>query len=130
MFFAYDPLPVAIFLPGIRAASAMTAGRRFLDVGCGIGTKLALMAGLGWEVAGIDRHPPYIESALDLCPEAELTVADLRDTETFDADLVYMYRPGVSDETASALEAHVEARVRPGTVLFFPTRRSPEVWVA
>lgn len=125
VFFAYDPLPVADFFPTIEVASSATSGRRFLDVGCGIGTKLALMHVLGWQVAGIDRHLPYLEVAHDLVPEATLTHADLRDVEMFDADLVYMYRPGVTEDTAAALERHVAQRVVPGTLLFLPTRRLP-----
>lgn len=126
VFYAYDPLPVAEFFPTVEVASALTSGRRFLDVGCGIGTKLALMHVLEWEVAGIDRHLPYLEIARDLVPEATLTHADLRDVESFDADLVFMYRPGVSDETAVALELHVAQRVSAGTLLFLPTRTLPE----
>lgn len=125
VFFAYDPLPVAMFFPTIEVAAKETAGRRFLDVGCGIGTKLALMHVLGWQVAGIERHEPYAATARELVPEAAVTTTDLRDVELFDADLVYMYRPGVSDEMASTLECHVAERVRPGTLLFLPTRPLP-----
>lgn len=129
VFFAYDPLPIREFFPQIEVATAATTGRRFLDVGCGIGTKLALMHVLGWQVAGIDRHEPYIAVARELVPEATLTQADLRDVDCFDADLVYMYRPGVSEQMASALERHVIERMRPGSLLFLPTRLSLPVGV-
>lgn len=126
--FAYDPLPVALFFPGIRQASELTEGRRFLDVGCGIGTKLALMYVMGWRVTGIDRHEPYAKIARELVPEANVMVADAFDVASFDADLVYMYRPMVSDADEERLEAHVMRHASPGTVCFFPTR-PPEVRV-
>ncbi len=122
VFFGYDPLPVALFLDGLLSAETYVAGRRFLDVGCGIGTKLVLMSAYGWNVAGIDRYEPYLEVAAELCPEADLRLADLRDVESFDADLVYMYRPGVSEQHAREFETHVIERLTSGTVLFLPTR--------
>lgn len=124
-FFAYDPLPVAEFFPTIKVASDATEGRRFLDVGCGIGTKLSLMHVLGWQVAGIDRQAHYIAAAHELVPEATLTLADIRDVKGFEADLVFMYRPGVSEKTASALERHVVERMTPGSLLFLPLREIP-----
>jgi SAM-dependent methyltransferase len=126
---AYDPLPLALFLPGIRRASEFTSGRRFLDVGCGIGSKLVLMHYLGWETAGIDRHEPYLDAARELVPEADLTLADAFDLDSFETDVLYMYRPMVSDADEDRLEAHVLSRLRPGTVCFLPVRRDPEVWV-
>jgi 2-polyprenyl-3-methyl-5-hydroxy-6-metoxy-1,4-benzoquinol methylase len=128
-WFAYHPLPIAMFLPGIRQASELTDGRRFLDIGCGIGTKLALMHTLGWEVAGIDRTEHYLDAARELIPEATLTHADALALNSFNADLVYMYRPAVSDKLETELERHVLAHVKPGTVCFFPTRRQPDVWI-
>ena len=126
---AYDPLPPALFLPGLRQAAELTQGRRFLDVGCGIGRNMALAWSLGWQVAGIERHGPYAEAARELLPEADVYCEDAFDVDSFDADLVYMYRPARADAAEEWLEAHVLACLRPGTVCFFPTRRDPEVWV-
>lgn len=127
---AYDPLPFCHFLDRVREAERLTTGRRFLDIGCGIGSKLALMSALGWETHGIDRHLPYVEAARELVPEAKVEHADAFDVGAFDADLVYMYRPAVSDELEDRLEQHVLERVVPGAVMFWPLRHDPEVWVA
>jgi SAM-dependent methyltransferase len=126
---AYDPLPFWHFLAGVQAAARLVRGRRFLDVGCGIGSKLALMHHLGWTAAGIDRHRPYIDAAAELVPEASLAHGDAFDIPHFDTDLVYMYRPMISDEQEDALETHILAHVDPGTVMFWPLRHDPEVWV-
>lgn len=127
---AYDPLPFWLFLDGVRVAERMTDGRRFLDLGCGIGSKLALMHALGWQAAGVDRHRPYVDAARDLVPEATVEHTDIRDLHDIDADVVYMYRPARSDELEDELERHVLRTARPGTVMFFPFRHNPEVWVA
>jgi len=126
---AWDALPFWFFLDGLRQAAELTEGRRFMDVGCGIGTKLAIAHHLGWQVSGIEKHEPYARAARDLIPEASVQVVDAFDCETFDADVVYMYRPMRSDHDQERLETHVLAHSRPGTVMFWPVRHNPEVWV-
>ena len=126
---AWDPLPFWEFLAGVREAAGLTAGRRFLDIGCGIGTKLAVMHALGWTVAGVEKRKRYVNAAAELVPEAVIVHADVLDVDRFDADLVYMYRPAVADELESRVEAHVLGRVTPGSVLFWPYRHDPQVWV-
>ena len=121
-FFAYDPLPWALFLPLIEQAASLVPGRRFLDVGCGIGTKLLFMHYLGWKVAGIERHPPYAHAARSLVPEAHVQTVDVFDLGEFDADVVYSYRLGVTEALQAEVEAHITARMRPGTVLLLPGR--------
>jgi SAM-dependent methyltransferase len=125
----WDPLPFWMFFDGIRECAALIPeGRRFLDVGCGIGTKLSIMFHLGWTVSGIELRREYVESARELIPEATIVHADAFDVEQFDADVVYMYRPMKSEPDEDRLEAHVRERAASGTVLFFPTRS--EVTVA
>jgi hypothetical protein len=126
---AYDPLPFWEFLAGVAAASALTAGRRFLDLGCGIGSKLAIMHALGWRTRGVDHYRPYDDAARDLIPEAVVAHLDIFKLDDLDADLVYMYRPAKPDTLQALLEAHVLRVAQPGTVMFWPLRHDPEVWV-
>lgn len=122
VYHAHDPLPLQAFFPAVRAAEKLTEGRRFLDLGCGMGTKLALMSCLGWQVAGIDKHLPYVEAARDLLPGVTVTHSDILEVDRIDADFVYMYRPGVSDETEEELERHIVPLLAEGTVLYLPYR--------
>ncbi len=126
---AWDPLPFWDFFRGVRRAAELTDRRRFLDLGCGIGTKLAIMDGLGWQVSGIDHHEPYVEAARELVPEAEIRLSNILDCEQLDADLVYMYRPAREENLEVAVEQHVLSVVAPGSVMFWPLRHSPEVWL-
>ncbi len=141
VYHAWHPLPYWLFLDGIRPAIEATEGKRFLDVGCGLGTKLAIMHQLGYEVHGIERHEPYVTAAKELLNEqaANITHADAFDIPNFDADIVYMYRPGKTDEIEETLERHVADHVAAGTVLYFPERANspacagfeqitPDVW--
>lgn len=122
-FHAWDALPFWEFLAGMRAATPHVTGRRFLDIGCGIGTKLSLMYHLGWQVSGIELHAKYCTAARELMPEASIVHANVMDVEEFDADLVYMYRPARSNEDEERIEQHVVGRLESGTVLFLPMRR-------
>ena len=124
----YDPLPLRDFFNGVRIAARLTPGRRFLDVGCGIGTKLLLMDRLGWQTAGIERHPPYADRARELNPNAQITTANLLEIRDIDADVIYMNRPAMTDELEEQVEAHMLAHANLGTVMFWPYRHQPQVW--
>lgn len=119
----WDPLPFWEFLEGLRDAVQLSRGSSFLDVGCGIGTKLALAHHLGFAVAGIERHAPYAAAARDLVPEATVICADAFDVDELPpSDLVYMYRPMINDCDEERLEEHIRALLAPGTVLWLPHR--------
>jgi SAM-dependent methyltransferase len=119
-FYGWEPWPTRDFFDAVNLAAGFTDGRRFLDVGCGIGTKLALMSAVGWTVAGIDWHRPYLDAARELVPEADLTLADVRDMEVFDADVVFMYRLAVDDAVNAEVEAHLIDGCPPGQILIVP----------
>lgn len=124
VFHAYDPLPLSIFLDGLPVIEEHASGRRFLDVGCGLGTKLAFMHYMGWKVFGIDRWPAYIEVAKEFVPEATLTCIDAGSVDKFDADVVYSYRPVVRDVEEWALENHIAGGMKPGALLWLPCRNA------
>jgi len=47
-----------------RGLLTATAGRRAIDIGCGAGRNTVPLAGLGWNVIGIDLSRPMLEAAL------------------------------------------------------------------
>lgn len=126
-FYDYTPWPIKDFMEAMEMAAEATQGRRFFEAGCGIGTKLALMSILGWQVTGLDRYQPYLDAAAELVPEATLILGDVTDVNRFDADVVFMYRPAVDDDLEAIMEKHLADCVAPGTVLLVPPE-TPFFW--
>ncbi|WP_254459201.1 methyltransferase domain-containing protein [Xanthomonas sacchari] len=50
-----------VYLPYIADAAAATGCRKVLDLGCGRGELLGLLAGHGYEARGIDLNPVFVE---------------------------------------------------------------------
>lgn len=116
MHHAYERLPPIDFFPLIRRAGDPN-GRTLMDIGCGIGTNLLMAFVMGWNVVGVDRHLPYLEVARALVPEARLIHSDAFDLTSFDADVIYVYRPMVSGDDQRRLESHIASRMRPGSIM-------------
>ncbi len=121
-YFAYDPLPPRDFLAPLAVVETQAPGRRFFDVGCGMGTKLAFMHYLGWAVGGVDVYEQYIDVARRFVPEADLRTLNAFDLQSTEADVVYAYRPCRSDEHELALEHHLLSIMTSGTLLWLPCR--------
>lgn len=129
LWHVYDRLPFWEFIAGMRQAAQLTDGRRFVDLGCGIGTNVAIAYHLGWQVSGVEKRPEYVAAASDLVPEGHFVESELLELEEVEADVIYMYRPARSDELEDALESHIADLLEPGTVCFWPYRHDPDVWL-
>lgn len=123
--FGYIPLNPIEFLATLRQAEALTEGRRFLDVGCGIGSKLYLARQLGWQVFGVELNPAYAQIARRLAPGAMIAECDAGGYQDYSAfDLVYAYRPAKDDTLCIGLEQTLIRAIRPGALLWLPDPRS------
>jgi ubiquinone/menaquinone biosynthesis C-methylase UbiE len=60
----------------IRDRLAIAAGQRILEVGCGAGAVLSLLASSGAALSGADYSAPHIEIARRALPTADLRVAE------------------------------------------------------
>jgi 2-polyprenyl-3-methyl-5-hydroxy-6-metoxy-1,4-benzoquinol methylase len=60
-----------------KALADLQAGARILDAGCGSGEFLQFLAGLGYEVTGVDLSPAAISKAKANVPIARLEAASL-----------------------------------------------------
>lgn len=100
-------------LLGIAARAA--TGNRFIDVGCGIGTKCLLAREHGLDVYGIDRIQGYVDRARELGVNAE--VADVRGWPRYrDFDIVYVSHP-MRPDPESVFEVWLHDQMSPGSVL-------------
>lgn len=141
-FFPYQPTPMPDFIADLEIALTRATGRRYLEVGCGLGTKMVIAQAAGLEVHGIEAREQYAAMARYLCPEAKVEIADARYYGAYAAfDIVFCYRPLISEKGTAALEDFLDAEMRPDAVLILPYRgmyrlgwrpvveRNSHVWV-
>lgn len=105
-------------LPAFRVllAAAIAAGHGpFVDLGCGIGTKVLAAAGQGLRGYGVEIVPAYVREAARL--GAPVVVGDVRGWPVCRAGIVYLNHPLASDIDQALLEERVQAQMRPGSVL-------------
>lgn len=113
-YFAWEPFPVKQFADLLAAVPR----GRFIDAGCGIGTKCFLAAQAGFDAEGIERVPAFVAEAHRLGVRA--VQADVRDWDFSPYDVVYVNHPlacgeGCDDE--AVLEHHIHETMRSGAAL-------------
>jgi SAM-dependent methyltransferase len=90
------------------------AGDRVLEVGCGVGSFLAMIADRGAELHGIDASEPLLELARRRVPSADLRVADMEalpfPDDTFDLVAGFNTFFFANDMVAALREARRVAR--------------------
>ncbi len=90
---------------------------RFLEVGCGIGTKTAIARLAGLPSTGIDLRPGYIELARELYPDCRFECANALDFNYADFDLVYYHLPLIGDDAMYELERRILTQLPCGGML-------------
>jgi hypothetical protein len=108
--------------------------KKFIDVGCGIGTKVHL-ASHYFDAYGVELHPPYAKSARKLTRTKKFhkfggyTAYHTRhlhqrifqtDALKFNYsgyDVVYFFRPMSNDKMQKELEQRIYKQVKPGTII-------------
>ncbi|MEM0937144.1 MAG: class I SAM-dependent methyltransferase [Pseudomonadota bacterium] len=130
--FADIPLPVrkfdALMLAAYRLmlARGKRDGVRFLDVGCGGGTKLVIARRYFSACHGLEYDKGYVEEGtrfLDKLGRLNMTIehADALAYTGYDAfDIIYFYRPMRTDDRLAELERQVMRHARPGTLVLAP----------
>lgn len=119
-----DLLAIEGFLARLAEKHSPPRFGRMLDVGCGTGRVLPIVARISEKVTGIDMNAEYLEQARGYARELQLTNVDLqhcdlsqwKEQEAFDLvsminGVFYYFESGVALEEAFA---HVYAAVKPG----------------
>ncbi|PLS20603.1 class I SAM-dependent methyltransferase [Neptunicoccus cionae] len=126
------PLPVSVFGAHLHAAyrvclaKDLSAPVRFLDVGCGGGTKVLLAREYFGCADGLEYDPNYEAAARKLMqsvapPSCNIHRGDALTFERYnDYDVIYFYQPIANPELLIELERHICSTARPGTVLIAP----------
>lgn len=129
-YFSYAPLDIQAFCAFLEQARKLADAPyermpRFLDVGCGVGTKLVLARRFGFDAYGIEACAGYAEAAkkvAEYCgePDAAEKVfhVDAFDMTCYDRyDVVYFSRLINDNARQAQLEQHIYKRLRPGALV-------------
>ncbi len=122
-FYEYQSTPVDTFVVALQMVRERARGNAYLEVGCGIGTKLVIAQHFGFEVHAIEARAQYVATAQFLCPEATIKIADARHYDNYGAfDVIFCYRPLISDEGQAALDEFICGKAKSDAVLLYPYR--------
>lgn len=129
-YFAYIPLYARKFL--VALTPLLEKKKSFLDVGCGMGDKLALVHKIAphVRVGGIEFHKPYVKLARKIAPNAHVYHCNaLHYADYHKWDIIYAYRPISHWDTMCALEERIMREMKRGAtfVMFLPCAARP--WV-
>lgn len=120
--YAWESLPMQEFIPGLEESLVVPPGK-FLDVGCGIGSKLLVAQSYGFQVSGLEVRPEYVSVARIICPNADVILGDAMEfTRYGEYDFIYCYRPFKEDSKEDQLEDRIIAQMKSGAWVFLPHR--------
>ncbi|HEU0223082.1 MAG TPA: hypothetical protein VFR34_12845 [Paracoccaceae bacterium] len=115
----------------ILAASGRLEGARFLDVGCGSGSKVLLASRLFAAADGLEFDPGYVAAARRIlgtihAPRTGIIQGDALTFEAYDRyEVIYFYRPMSDPAKLARLEERIAGSARPGTVFITPYQDFP-----
>lgn len=119
------PFPLFDFIALVAEALPEAAGSSFLEVGCGIGTRMLVAHELfSLDCHGIDRVPEYVAQANEMLPEGRPGVtAEVADALGWGGygkyDIVWFNRPFNDRALQFQLEAQVWRDMKPGAVVIW-----------
>ncbi len=127
--YAHIPFGNVHFIQGLQSTrqwiSSPASELKFLDVGCGIGTKVFLAQSLGFDAYGLEWNAPYLEVArkfykdYDEDRDPTFIEGNALEFNRYDQyDIIYWYGPisrGISNEEIAALLLN---QMKPGAILF------------
>lgn len=99
----------------------------FVDVGCGIGTKLVLAKQFyKFDLAGIECYPDYVKVARELVPYAKIIEGNALDQDYSAYDVIYFYCPACNKDIQTKLEARIIETAKPGAYVLANMKMSGE----
>ena len=115
-YLGWMPFSWPDFVALVAEALPEVTGDRFLDIGCGVGSKMLLAEEIfGLNVRGVERVPEYVKEARQR--GLIVTEADALGWDGYgEYDLVFFNRPFYDQDLQGQLEAQVWADMKPGAV--------------
>ena len=107
-------------------AQGRTGPLKFIDVGCGGGTKVIMASHFFEQADGLEYNADFVEHArrtINITKVDGCTIFE-GDALTFpdyaDYDIVYFYRPISDDDLLTQMETNIVNTVKPGTIIIAP----------
>jgi SAM-dependent methyltransferase len=119
------PFPMFDFIALVAEALPEAPGDSFLEIGCGVGTRMLLAREIyGLDVHGFDRVPEYVAQARGFGLSAEVADAlEYGDYGKF--DLLWFNRPFADRALQRKLEVTVWEAMKPGAVVITANLEAP-----
>ena len=115
-YLPYMPYQLADFTAVMFECVAELNGPKFLDVGCGTGTKMTIARELfGLMPYGIERDQAMAKNAKHRGTVMQGDALDFPDYRVF--DLIWLYRPFRDPDKESSLEGKIMAQAKSGAIL-------------
>lgn len=115
-FYGWEPYHLDASEDLIATAALHARGKKFLDAGCGIGTKCLLATYYGFEPFGIEWIPEYAAQAGNF--GVRVFQEDMREfTRWQDFDVIYLNHPFTTREREQAFESRMQEQISPGSIL-------------
>ena len=129
--YRYIPLPLGIFVSQISAVVDYTNPYNYpswIDVGCGIGTKVLLAQHMGFNAHGIDLNRRYVALARRLTRQNhKIILGNALEHDYSGYDVIYFYKPFKNDYLEEQLEAHLIGTAQPGAI-FMANLKNYQLW--
>jgi SAM-dependent methyltransferase len=117
-YLPFMPYQLADFTAVLVECMAETVGPKFLDVGCGTGTKMVLARELfGLEPSGVEINPAMASRAQARGPVREGDALTVNAGFYENADIIWLYRPFRDADKEASLEGRIMASMKHGAIL-------------
>lgn len=113
----WSPTPLPDFLEAMVGAEAHATGRRWLEVGSGIGRNLKLAQLLGWKPTGIEIRPEYIDQSRRYAPGVPVVECDALGFDHYgEFDAIFKFQPFKGADLESALDRVIASQIASSAV--------------
>lgn len=141
--FHYIPLPMEQFATQMEVLEGLMGARnsdlKFIDVGCGLGTKMvAANAILHCQVFGIEKDPKYVRIARQLLGgkgsryQSKIPSHAIRGDALKHSykpyDIIYFYCPMLCDKLQVKLEQRIIATAKKGAYILANLKKDRQAW--